>query len=171
MIELVIAIDPGPEESAYVMWDGCRVKMHANVGNSMLLSHLEKRRHDEDYRNVACAIEQVRGFGILASDGLFDTCQWTGRFLQAFGDDRTALIPRKMVSKHVCGTSGISHDKFIREALIKRLGPPGTKKAPGMLYGIAGHLWAALAVAVTYWDTLRPEARSLEDVVEALEGK
>jgi hypothetical protein len=38
-------------------------------------------------------------------------------------------------------------DANIRQALIDKLGAVGTKKAPGPLYGISGHLWAALAVA------------------------
>lgn len=148
---IVIAIDPGPEVSAYVVWNGDRILEYENIANRDLLTHLVNAR--ERGKPEVCAIEQVRGFGIMASDGLFDTCQWTGRFLQAFGEERTHLIPRKAVSKHICGTGGISHDKFIREALITRFGPPGTKAAKGMLYGVAGHLWAALAVAVTYWDT------------------
>ncbi len=40
----------------------------------------------------------------------------------------------------------------MREALIHRFGEQGSKKAPGPTYGIASHVWAALAVAVTYSD-------------------
>jgi hypothetical protein len=36
----------------------------------------------------------------------------------------------------------------VRQALIDRLGPQGTKKNPGPTYGMRSHLWAALAVAV-----------------------
>lgn len=153
----VLGIDPGPEESAYVLWDGERILELGNAPNRDLLCSLEDpARSFNIVPPSVCAIEQVRGFGIMASDGLFDTCCWSGRFLQAFGEHRTAWVPRKQVSKHICGTAGISHDKFIREALITRFGGKdialGKKAAPGVLYGVAGHLWAALAVAITWWD-------------------
>jgi hypothetical protein len=40
----------------------------------------------------------------------------------------------------------------VRQALIDRLGPQGTKKNPGPTYGMRSHLWAALAVGVYAWD-------------------
>ena len=152
----VIGIDPGPESSAYVIWDGERIIEHGDAPNQDLLAALEDPVRSFDVIPPShCAIEQMRGFGIMASDGMFDTCAWSGRFLQAFGEERTTWMPRKAVAKHVCGSSGISHDKFIREALLTRFGGKdaiGSKKAPGPLYGIAGHKWAALAVAVTWLD-------------------
>ncbi len=152
----VIAIDPGPEEAAYVLWDGKQIESFGNLPNSEMLEYLQKRK---DLIEYACAIEQIRGFGVMASDGLFDTCHWTGRFLQAFGEHRTHMIPRKKAAAHVCGTGGISKDAFVREAIISKFGGKdvaiGNKKNPGKLYGISSHLWAALAVALTYWDTIR----------------
>ncbi len=150
----VLAIDPGPTESACVVWDGYKILFAGDLENCDLISRLSYGRlFDADFDHLA--IELVRGFGIMASDGLFDTCIVTGRFLQAFGESRTTLIGRKEVAKHICGTSGISHDKFIREALITRFGAPGTKNAPGLLYGITSHRWAALALALTWWETKR----------------
>lgn len=153
-MKVIIGIDPGPTESGVVVWQNLVLKAD-NMENNSVIEWLRVMRQSQaaDYY---LAVERVRGYGIMASDGLFDTCEWTGRFLQAFGPERTSLIPRKEVSKHICGTGGISHDKFIREALIGRLGAVGTKKQPGPLYGISGHLWAALAVALTWWDENTP---------------
>ncbi len=152
---IVCGIDPGPTDSAFVLWDGDKILEYGNTSNGDLLLRLEFPTRFNALPD-RCAIEQIRGFGILASDGLFDTCHYTGRFLQAFGEDKTTMIPRKEVSRHICGSSGISHDKFIREALITRFGGKdiaiGKKKNVGPLYGIAGHTWAALAVAITWWD-------------------
>ena len=149
----VVGIDPGPLESAYVVWDGTKVKEACNVPNITMLRFLSDGSFTHD---VHCAIEHVRGFGVMASDSLFDTCIWSGRFLQAFGEHRCTWVPRKQVSAHLCGTAGISHDKFVREALITRFGGKdmaiGKKAAPGPLYGISGHLWAALAVAIVWHD-------------------
>lgn len=58
------------------------------------------------------------------------------------------MQPRKVAMEKLCGVTNTT-DKFIRMALIDRYGEPGTKKAPGPLFGISGHLWSALAVAVT----------------------
>jgi hypothetical protein len=61
------------------------------------------------------------------------------------------LVPRRDVKLHICG-SPRAKDGNIRQALIDRFGPVGTKKAPGPLWGISKHRWAALAVAVTAFD-------------------
>ena len=147
----VIGIDPGPIESAYVMWDGSAVLDKGDVDNDVFRRLLQK-----DEWTDHCAIEQIRGFGVMASDALFDTCWWTGRFFDAFGEHRTTMVPRKEAAKHICGVGGISKDQFVREAIIARFGGKeraiGSKKSPGPLYGISGHKWAALAVALTWHD-------------------
>lgn len=163
MIELerdmpvVVGIDPGPEESAFIVWDGLRIIEHGDAPNQDLLAALiDPVRSWNAVPPEHCAIEQIRGFGVMASDKLFDTCAWSGRFLQAFGEHRTTWMPRKMVAAHICGTGGISKDPFVREAIIARFGGKdvaiGNKKNPGLLHGVAGHKWAALAVALTWYD-------------------
>jgi len=66
------------------------------------------------------------------------------------------MLPRKDAAAHVCGQGGISKDQFVREAIIARFGGKekaiGSRKEPGVLYGISGHCWAALAVALTWMD-------------------
>jgi hypothetical protein len=44
-------------------------------------------------------------------------------------------------------------DSNIRQALIDRFGEPGTKKVPGLLYGIKKDEWSALALGVFWHDT------------------
>ena len=97
--------------------------------------------------------------GSFAKPKTFDTCEWVGRFEDcAIAAGKTShLIPRKDIKKHFCGNT-TTNDKYIRDALIDRLEIPefvfytknGQKKSKkgGKLYGISGHLWAALAVAV-----------------------
>ena len=46
-------------------------------------------------------------------------------------------------------------DGNIRQALIDRFGPVGTKKAPGWFYGVSKDVWAAVAVGVTWADKQR----------------
>ena len=149
---VIVGIDPGPEESAFVLWDGKAVLRSGNMRNDLLVNALPDGLMvlTEDVSYIA--IEQIRGFGVLAGDKLFDTCFWTGRFVQAWGERYCRLVPRKKAIAHLCGTGARGNDRFVREALIARLGPPGTKKAPGPTYGLSGHTWPALAVAVTFLD-------------------
>jgi hypothetical protein len=55
------------------------------------------------------------------------------------------------VKLHLCN-SPRAKDGNVRQALIDRVGPQGTKKGQGPTYGIKSHEWAALAVAVYGWD-------------------
>jgi len=57
-------------------------------------------------------------------------------------------VYRKEVKIYLCGSMK-AKDPNIRQALIDRLGDPGTKKNPGPTYGVKSHAWSALAVAVT----------------------
>lgn len=151
----VIGIDPGPTDSAFVEWDGKRILRFGNRDNHVLLDMLITMRSKPQELDLHVVVEQIRGFGVMASDALFDTCCWSGRFLQAFGEDRTHWVPRKEAAKHICGVGGISKDSFVREAIIARFGGPaaiGKKASPGLLYGISGHLWPALAVSLTWHD-------------------
>lgn len=149
----IFAIDPGSKESGYVVWNADEQKP-------------EEFRHDHNLTvlslvrllpgDVYVAIEQIRGYGIVAGDDIFDTCQWSGRFEEAhkIKGGSVFMVPRKDVKRHLCGNT-TTNDKYIRQALVDKFGDPGTKKAPGKLYGISGHLWAALAVAVTCAEKMR----------------
>jgi Holliday junction resolvasome RuvABC endonuclease subunit len=153
----ILGIDPGSRESGYVLWDADnQIVLEAqHVINIFLLESLAKTVSVE---NVA--IERIRGYGIVAGDDTFDTCEWVGRFdiAAAASGKRVHLIPRKDIKKHLCGNT-TTNDKYIRQALIDRIGEQGTKKSPGPLYGISGHLWAALAVVITLQDKLREEVK------------
>ena len=71
-------------------------------------------------------------------------------------------MPRKTVKMHLCSAIVGINDAVIRQRLIDLFGPGkdveiGTKKKPGPLYGLHGDEWAALAVAVTYAETITKE--------------
>lgn len=97
------------------------------------------------------AIEKIASYGMPVGAEVFDTCIWIGRFVQAASDIRHRLITRQAVKVHLCN-SVKAKDSNIRQALIDRFGPVGTKAKPGALYGVKSHAWAALAVAVTAHD-------------------
>jgi hypothetical protein len=54
----------------------------------------------------------------------------------------------------LCGSLK-AKDANIRKALIDRYGGPACVKKGGQLAGIKSHLWAALALAVTYQEQIR----------------
>lgn len=153
----VFAIDPGNEQSAWVLYDGQRVLDHAKVSNDVLLAQVETMEtlwHLPVVHQVV--IEQVESFGMAVGREVFETVFWSGRFAQACpARVRWDRLPRKAVKLHLC-QSMRAKDANIRQALLDRFGEKGTKKAPGPLYGIRADEWSALALAVT-WHDLHPE--------------
>ena len=146
----LLAIDPGPTESAYLfLYDG-KPSGFGMVPNQELLEMLGC------YGDHCLAIEGIESQGMAVGKDVFATCIWIGRFWQRFGEYSTTLVYRSQVKMHLCGSMR-AKDPNIRQALIDRYGPSkelaiGRKAATGPLYGISGHVWSALAVAVTYWD-------------------
>jgi hypothetical protein len=145
----LLALDPGPVKTALVRWDGRAVTLKTYAENDAVLAQLRER----SARGEPLAIEQVASYGMPVGVEVFETVYWSGRFAEAYGIERVRRIPRLKVKLHLCHDSR-AKDGNIRQALIDRFGKAGTKKAPGMLYGISGDLWAALALAVTAAEAL-----------------
>lgn len=146
----IIAIDPGNEESAYVIYEPGQRPIFYKVSNDTLLCGLNIL-HGID----AFVIEMVACYGMAVGATVFETCCWIGRFEQRFADLNPMVpqhrVKRMEVKMHLCGQAR-AKDGNIRQALIDRFGEPGTKKHPGTLYKISGDCWAALALAVTWAD-------------------
>jgi hypothetical protein len=156
----ILGIDPGPKESGYVIWDGARAEA-GTMENEALRHYLVK-----GHRLTALAIERIRGYGQVAGNDTYETCEWIGRFdisAREAGIPIVKLIPRKDIKNHLCGNT-TTNDTYIRQALIDKLedlqyvkyNKKGNKDVikGGRLFGISGHGWAALAVAVTCADTM-----------------
>ena len=146
----IMGIDPGSRESGYVIWDTeiNRPEKAGHIPNGVMLTMC--RLYD---KREPIAIEQIRGYGIVAGDDTFDTCQWSGRFQEAHDGGDVYMIPRKEIKRHLCGNT-TTNDKYIRQALIDRFGEVGTAKRPGPLFGISGHGWSALSVCVVCSDLI-----------------
>ena len=98
-------------------------------------------------------IEMVACYGMAVGAEVFETVFWIGRFWEiARRDIGVTRLYRKDVKMHLCNSMR-AKDGNIRQALIDKLGAPGTKKNPGPTYGIKADIWAALAVAVTFAET------------------
>lgn len=142
------AIDPGTTQSGWCLFKHGHVIESGVMSNEALLSKLRM----SDWNAELLAIEMVASYGMPVGREVFETCVWIGRFQQAAEPMECRLIYRRDVKLHLCG-SPRAKDPHIRQALIDKLGPIGTKKAPGPLYGVKSHAWAAVAVAVTAAET------------------
>lgn len=152
-MSLILAIDPGTHESGWCLFDGTRVVDSRVYDNATVLATIEISKHID-----ILAVEMVASYGMAVGKEVFETVWWTGRFTQAWkSPDSVIRVYRKDVKLHLCG-SPRAKDPNIRQALIDRIGPVGTKKEPGPLYGVKSHAWAALAVAVTVHDGIQRAA-------------
>lgn len=141
----IYAIDPGTTESAILLFDGEKIYAAKILPNEEMLSEL--RSHPRQVF-APIAIEMIASYGMAVGRDVFETCVLIGKILEIARSNAmpTQLVYRKDVKIHLCGTMK-AKDPNIRQALIDKHGPAGTKKNPGKLFGISSHLWSALAVA------------------------
>lgn len=143
----ILAIDPGPTESGFAVFSGGGVLSSGTRSNAGMLDML--RNDLTRLTTDVLAIEMIASYGMAVGREVFETCVWIGRFQQAWHQpEAVRLVYRKDVKMHLCG-SPRAKDANIRQALLDLIGPSGTKKAQGPTYGVTGHAWPALAVAVT----------------------
>lgn len=142
----ILAIDPGTDESGWVILDGVRVISSGVSLNDEMLHQVKI----EGYSDIdLLAVEMIASYGMAVGREVFETCVWIGRFQQAWrSPDDVKLIYRRDVKLHLCGTTK-AKDANVRQALIDLLGPQGKKSTPGPTYGVKSHAWAALGVGVT----------------------
>ena len=153
---------PDGHKSGYVIveHDGEEIRRVLEAGkieNNVLLPLIAQKLYGNGYD---VAIEMIAGMGMTVGQEVFDTCVWIGRFWQTvlwqtgYGPTR---IFRREEKLDLCGSLS-AKDANIRQALVDRYAPgqpnfgKGTKKNPGFFYGFSADMWAAMAVAVTYFD-------------------
>jgi hypothetical protein len=157
----ILAIDPGPVQSAWlVLADGVPAAFGIDDNDALRLSLIETSG-DGYNRHDAYVIEEVESFGMAVGREVFRTVWWAGRFAEIIGGDDVVQMPRRRVKLAICHDSR-AKDANIRTALIDRFGGPevarGTKASPGPLYGISKDVWSALAIACTYHDEISERA-------------
>lgn len=145
---IILGIDPGPEQSALVRIDICE--------HPIIYSHKIINNDCINVFNAPCtniAIEMIASYGMPVGKSVFETCVWIGRFIEILSGKTIHRITRNEVKNNLCHSSR-AKDSNIRQALIDRFGAPGTKKNPGVTYGLKKDEWSALAVATTLYDKL-----------------
>lgn len=159
---MILAIDPGNEQSAFVVYDDGRPISFGKIENFELLAKLEELGASLPY-HTPLAIEMIASYGMPVGREVFETCVWIGRYVQQWPFGHT-LVYRKDVKLHLCGQPR-AKDANIRQALVDRYGGKdraiGKKASQGPLYGVSADVWSALAIAVTYAETVASEQAQL----------
>ncbi len=152
---MILAIDPGTTQSAWVIYKDGEILDKGITENSELLEMVNGGTF-HFWKCEKMYIEMVASYGMAVGKTVFETCVWIGRFIQAWSTDYE-YVYRKDVKMHLCGQTK-AKDSNIRQAIMDRHGSTreaaiGTKKNPKALYGVSKDIWAALAVAITASET------------------
>lgn len=141
----IIGIDPGNTHTAFAVIECESVKEAHYLTNKQALHWLMGAPPEAQ---VVC--EMIASYGMPVGKTVFDTCVFIGA-LWATRLSTMKFVTRIQVKSTICH-SAKAKDANVRQALIDRYGPQGTKKQPGPTYGLSGDMWAALAAATAYAD-------------------
>lgn len=160
---MILAIDPGTRESAYVIRDATRPVEWAMISNGELLSRIEGAPTSlARWRELTSMAIEMPAVAMTSGGEIFHTCRWVGMFQHAWISawersdvigraEDVHLMTRHQVKLFLLGrTNQKGADKLVRAALIARYGGKSTIAKGGVLHGVTGDCWAALAVAETY---------------------
>src|SRR5690606_30981469 len=136
---IVLAIDPGPVQSGYALYDGKRVLRSGVLPNVDLLLIVADDNSD------ALAIEKIVSYGNIVNNDTFDTCEWIGRFQQAWACPDEVVKVKRLQVKQALGLKGSAKDKDVNAALLSAIGPRGRRRSlvrPSAWQGTHGRRWA-----------------------------
>lgn len=144
---IVAFIDPGPTQSGFCVVEGKEISVlqAGVVENYALLTILAVEKYD------VLGIEMPVCYGGMGGGDIYHTCRWVGRFEQC-SSAHVSLVSRPDVLGHVAGKRNAKKG-MAWECMKERFGEPGTKSAPGKLYGIKDHARDAFEGAVYIMDT------------------
>lgn len=157
---MILAIDPGNIESAYVIVENdlSKVIEKGKVDNYKLLDLLMCWQNKYDWKIDYFAIEGIQSYGMAVGKSVFETCYFIGRLIEAGKRDlilEHTMIYRMEEKMCLCHSTK-AKDSNIRRALIDIYAPDtpnngkGTKNNQGYFYGFKADIYSALAVAHTF---------------------
>lgn len=157
----ILALDPGSEVTGLVeLVAGLNIDHCDVIDNESLLERLTIDDSD------VLVTEYMEPQGMPMSKQSMRTLWWIGRFRERWGHrGYYQEVTRRQVKLHICGSMR-AKDANIRAVLLDMYPPAGggktpqvgTKSQPGPLYGMRSHCWPALAVGITYLETMCREA-------------
>lgn len=135
----ILAIDPGPVKSSYVVFDGEKIVQSGTEDNLRLIERLPSMY--SELTKPVLVIEEITSYGMAVGKSVFDTVFWYGRFFQSWPGD-VLLIPRRQVKLHLTGRVN-TRDSDIRRAVILRLDSAAGK--------LRNDEWQAAGLALVAW--------------------
>lgn len=173
--KVLIAIDPGTTESAYVMMrPDYSIISAAKVVNEDLRQLLMLGGADEMI--IECMESRHIQNGAIGEE-TYATCYWIGRYMECAErlgmpvhrvyrmQERSTLIPtKKNKLPPLPEWAGKNADAQIRAALVQRFAKHDMRNGKGkaacrdVFYGFKSDMWNAYAVGVTHLDRLRYDA-------------
>jgi hypothetical protein len=172
---VIIAIDPGSEYSALLLWDGVNVvEKHLLLNEEIgkIVYTLSLQASEDLIRPYQLVIEQVKLYQ-TADKNIHDTILWSGRFIESWyrggASTEPELVARATVKSGLV-QSASAKDTQITSYLKDRFGSSTSQKNPHPIIGglsvklengkTKNDLWQALALAVYYWDTYLQERKA-----------
>lgn len=166
---MILSIDPGNVQSGFVVLDeNLKPVQFGKCANEDVRKEL--RRNILHYMNdIDVVIEMIDCYGMAVGKSVFETCVWIGRFKEMTEsyNMNTHFIYRKEEKINLCNSLK-AKDSNIRRALIDRFAKhdlkngKGTKQNQDWFYGFKADIWAAYAVAITYYDLYLKEGEGNE---------
>ncbi len=162
MTDIILGIDPGTTQSAWLVLDGRTILAAAIDPNADVLQLVRggwaATRDGWSFVFSTVAIERIEPrFGLNVGWSTLLTCEFVGALTEAARPLPVALLRRSVILGHLgVATRGrgdatrTSADSGVRAALMERWGGEGSVRKGGPLVGIKTHLWSALSVAVTF---------------------
>jgi hypothetical protein len=159
---IIVGVDPGPDKSGYIELDSRHPMMPVFLPGHVGNDELRWRLHNPPSPRCL-AIESITSYGMPVGQSTFDTCIWIGRFIERWPGPYV-LVSRPQAVIHLCGSLRATAAN-VNQAIRDRHKPSGggarpevgTKAKPGPLYGVTGHAWSALAVAIYAADCVERE--------------
>jgi len=167
---LVLGIDPGPTTSGVALYDARRRRLVWSCSDAQTTEveaqlaergGIHRGATGDLIRPDLVAIERVQSYGI-AGGSLLRTSEEVGDLRRCClcSELDYVLMYRREVLRALDVTGRGNRDTLVRERLGEMHGgsvraAKGRKASPGPLYGIAGHAWQALAVAIAALESTR----------------
>lgn len=196
MGRVILAIDPGPEKSGWVVFDGAPRAFRIEDNTTVLVNRIRQTWLNA-YSPYSAAgaplmvthlvveMTESRGKKYIGKS-VHETTFWAGRFFEAFakqeGESKCSRLYRHEVKLQLFGTV-VADNAHVRGVLVDRwggkdkaIGKKGKKRKGGYpdstvgpLYGIKDHVWQALGLAVAWWE-LNPQLPDEETRSEPMSG-
>ena len=141
----ILGIDPGPLSCGWAIYSNGKVVNSGGMSMDAVIVMMDS------FPGFGVAIERVQAQSKVGNEIMW-TCEVSSHLYQAALDrgHEVHWIYRREVLAALNASGKGTMDSLVRARLMEAHGgatAKGTKKAPGPLYGVSTHAWAALAVA------------------------